>query len=318
MIDAALDTASGVVPESSDLARVLSPMLSGDGPPLRVISREPNPLSSTFATEIVTLRRENDADVHVLCKYGAEDPLDSFGHRRGVAYEGVVYRDVLEPAHAAVPRFYGLHNDQRTGAKWLVLEFLSNAEMVNRDELVDAVTWLGHFQQDMGEHREPLNTLQLIRYDADYYAGWARRTRESAMPIPGLEWIASVCDRFVAELVPLLVPEPILIHGEFYPKNVMVSQSQIRPVDWESAALGAGEIDLATMTEGWPSGRIRTCVRQYVRSRWADGAPASFPDRLQAARVYLHLRWLGDEWSACGNKWRIADLKRLGVSLGWL
>jgi len=49
---------------------------------------------------------------------------------------------------------------------------------------------------------------------------------------------------------PLLTSPPTLIHGEFYAKTVLVRRGKLFMVDWESAAIGPGEVDLAALTEG--------------------------------------------------------------------
>ena len=64
--------------------------------------------------------------------------------------------------------------------------------------------------------------------------------------------------------------------------------------DWESVALAAGEIDLANLTWGWEDDVALHCERQYSLARWPDGEPDDFAMRLAAARVFVHLRWLGD------------------------
>jgi hypothetical protein len=67
-------------------------------------------------------------------------------------------------------------------------------------------------------------------------------------------------------------------------------------VDWESAAIAPGEIDLAALTEGrhWPSEIVQECRRAYVSSRWPEGSPCSFQRTLDMAQMYLHFRWLGE------------------------
>jgi hypothetical protein len=59
----------------------------------------------------------------------------------------------------------------------------------------------------------------------------------------------------------------------------------IYPVDWESAAVAAGEIDLAALTEGWPPGFVEQCELEYQRARWPEGPPTGFERRLAAAPV---------------------------------
>ena len=85
-----------------------------------------------------------------------------------------------------------------------------------------------------------------------------------------------------------------VIHGEYYPDNVLVRETVVHPVDWQTAAVAAGEIDLAALTERWPRGVAEQCENAYRRARWGDRTPASFHETLLAARLYLHFRWPGD------------------------
>jgi hypothetical protein len=77
--------------------------------------------------------------------------------------------------------------------------------------------------------------------------------------------------------------------------NILTSERGIHPVDWESAAIGAGEIDLASLTMGWPAAQAAECTGAYVANRFHGRAPANFAARLDAARLYLCLRMLGDD-----------------------
>jgi hypothetical protein len=62
----------------------------------------------------------------------------------------------------------------------------------------------------------------------------------------------------------------------------------------DAAAVSAGEIDLAALTEEWPERIVGECEQEYKRARWPRGAPADFGRTLCAARLYLFLRWLAD------------------------
>jgi thiamine kinase-like enzyme len=100
---------------------------------------------------------------------------------------------------------------------------------------------------------------------------------------------------------------------------VLVRGGQVYPVDWESAAIAAGEIDLASLTEKWPADIVRQLERDYQQARWPAGAPASFAQTLAAARLYLHLRWLGDRpsWTSGEREsWRFDHLRSAGEQLG--
>jgi len=93
-------------------------------------------------------------------------------------------------------------------------------------------------------------------------------------------------------------------------------------VDWESAAVAAGETDLAALTEGpWAEEIVRQCESEYQCARWGSGRPADFERRLDAARLYLHFRWLGerpDSNTADREKasWRFKELRAIGQRLG--
>jgi hypothetical protein len=106
-----------------------------------------------------------------------------------------------------------------------------------------------------------------------------------------------------------------VIHGEFYAKTLLLRRGQIFILDWESAAIAAGEIDLAALTEGlhWPEPLVRRCERCYLKARWPHGPPTSFVRAFCAAKIYLHFRWLGErpEWAVRPkNLWRYQRLHR--------
>jgi hypothetical protein len=93
----------------------------------------------------------------------------------------------------------------------------------------------------------------------------------------------------------------------------------VYPIDWESAAVAAGEIDLASLTEGWPAGYARQYERAYRKARWPNGAPADFERRLAAARLYLAFRWLAnkpDRPPAADDLWYFRQLRSAGRRLG--
>jgi hypothetical protein len=61
---------------------------------------------------------------------------------------------------------------------------------------------------------------------------------------------------------------------------------------------------------------LSKCEVEYQLARWPNGAPADFFRTLEAARVYVHFRWLGDQpaWTNAPKvSWRFEQL-RLGAS----
>jgi hypothetical protein len=294
---------------------------------VEVIDRQPCE-QGTFPKEIVTCRRGDASDLRLFCKYGSDATgHNCHGHRGGIAYEAAVYRQVLTRSSATTARFYGSHTDSGRADTWLILEYLRESVRLTRTgdphALSSAVQWIARFH---AEHERPAgNGTQpaLITYDAAYYQGWARRTNQFAGPLhEHFPWLRVLCQRFEDSAAALLLLVPTVIHGEYYPaKNILYSGGTIYPVDWESAAIGAGEIDLAALTERWPPEVARACALEYRRTRWSGGGPPDFERRLAAARLYVGLRWLGegpDETMRESNRWRFEDLRAVGEHLGWI
>ena len=83
-----------------------------------------------------------------------------------------------------------------------------------------------------------------------------------------------------------------LIHGEFYPRNILLDDGRVYPVDWETASIGPGALDLASLIEGWPKPVREDCERAYTKARWPSDVPADFTAELTAAHLYWQLVWL--------------------------
>ena len=86
-----------------------------------------------------------------------------------------------------------------------------------------------------------------------------------------------------------LTLRPTIIHGDYYRNNVLLSDGNIHPVDWEQAAIGLGELDLACLTFRWPAEIAQQCELEYQKSRWPQGSPADFEIALNAARLVRYL-----------------------------
>jgi hypothetical protein len=289
---------------------------------LAVVARSRNVYSSTAPSEIVRCRLGDGRELKLLCKYSLGPHGNSFGHRGGGPYEAMVYRRVLQPLEASAPALYGMYVDSATLSTWLVLEFVEGfSRGMSRDSMFLAAVWAAAFHR-AAEALRP-HPAELTVYDGGYYRGWAARTEEFAgVGRRRQPWLARVCASFAEEGPALLGARPTVIHGEYYPHNVLSRRScEIHPVDWESAAVAAGEIDLASLTEGWPTSYASRCESFYRRVRWPDGAPRDFRRAMAAARAYLALRWLGESPSQTRSRHSspyFEQLHRQGRKLGWL
>jgi len=286
------------LPSDAVLAASLARML---GTSIDLVSRERNPFSGASASEIVRIRTAGD-ELSVLVKYGSESRRHTgHGYWGDVSYEAVVYRDVLDRLEVTVPRFCGL--EAGAASSWLVTEYVDGERLSKspREALIAAGRWLGEFHRAGESLIEGGRPKSVNVLNARYFRGWSRRTRVfTRSPHASSRWIERVCAAFEQRAASLACGTLTIVHGEFYPANILIAQGRVLPVDWQSAAVGPGEIDAASLIEGWGDGAtVSACLQAYERARWPDGPPADFRRRLGLARVYWPLRWLGDDpaWS---------------------
>lgn len=298
----------------------------GDGEPITVLRRERNDYSSTFPSEVVTCRLADGSRRRLFCKYGAGPGHSDGGCRGGVAYEAEVYRRVLRGLPLPLPAFHGLLPGTGSGTGCLVLEHLGGAMRVSKAAgeggMPAAARWAGLFHALMEERLRYEPLAFLARYDADYYRRWSRQALRAAAPVLSRHpWLRAVCLRY-EDRIPLLTGGPAtVVHGEYTPHNVLWQRGRVVPIDWESAAVGAGETDLATLLDGWDEETARACGESYRQARWPGGAPPAFEDTFEAARLYVAFRWLtdGPEWAAGGGATPdLGELHALGEELGLL
>jgi hypothetical protein len=279
----------------------------------------------TFPGEVVRCRLGRGPIVAVFCKHGRGAQNAAHGHRGGPAYEAGVYQFLSRHSRCPLPRFRGSHCE--ANYIWLVMEYLENSRRIHLTDDPEAAmglaaAWAGRFHAEQEIRRRRTAPRGVNHYDRVYYAGWARRARLFARPLRHrFLWLEGLCERFEGMIDELIGGPQTLIHGEFYPKNILLHRGIIRPVDWESAAVGPGEIDLATLTEGWTRQTTLRCESDYAASRWPGGAPPGFRRQLALCRVYVHLRWLGDrpEWTLRRSSlWHFKQLHKAARDVGAL
>ena len=294
-----------------------------------VLDRRPNIFASSYPSEIVTCRMPDGRTIQLFCKYEPDGENRTSPHRGDIGYESEVYRNVLLPLGLSSPGFYGLHKDEKTGAKWLFLEYLDQAARLhkfgltlseNSAAVIQAAHWIGQFHVAAGTYLQTISRTSLIVFDEEYYLGWARRTLLYAAPLlRRFGWLPSLCERYNQMAALLPAKTQTVVHGEYYPKNILLQGGVIRPVDWQSAAIAAGEIDLASLTDGWPQNIVRECELEYQRTRWPEYVPGDFHQILRLAHLYQQFLWLGHrpEWTVGENlSWRFDRLRTEGERMG--
>jgi aminoglycoside phosphotransferase (APT) family kinase protein len=292
---------ANVYPDALVLTGVLTKLFKGTGrqPSGVVILSREEFRGSTFPVEVVTCRLPDGRSVRMFCKYEGERSHEGHGHRGGVAYEADVYATVLASSAGSAPTFFGRHRDRQSGDTWLFIEKLDGASIANTHRpaslvaLREAAGWIGRFHADFEARATSFSNIK--RYDASYYRGFVDRVIEfSKGRRRRYPWLRSVCSRADEIISQLVSVQPTIIHGEFYPGNVIYDNGRICPVDWESTAVAPGELDLASLTEGWSPPLVQECEREYTAARWRGGTPQEFERTLAAARLCWAFRWLGD------------------------
>jgi hypothetical protein len=311
-------TAPGDLPTADDLATALN---SAFGMPVIVLARGAHRYASSFPGEVVRCAA-GGREFAVLCKYEAGRRYPCFGHRGGPGYEAMVYAEVVARLPLPSVTCHGSWTDAATGDTWLFLEHLDDAGQLNEQDepgtaMVAAARWAGTFHRLAPERP---GGASLITYTDDYYAGWAQRASEFAGDWHArLPWLHGVCTRAEPLLRRLAELPSCTVHGEFTPHNLLVRGDQVLPIDWETAAVGVGAVDLAALTDGWPPDVVALCETEYARARWPAGPPADHVRTMHLARLYWELRWLGDrpEWLAQPRtERRYASLHRTARHLG--
>ncbi len=317
-------------PDSETLERQLARLLAdwnATADELVSLERRNNPYSSAFPSEIVVCRFADHSSQKLLLKYGVAGKHTGHGYWGNVGYEASVYEHVLERLALSTPRYFGCFVYEPAGQVCLAIQYLEGTTRLDKcseSALLRCAEWLGAYHAvaavigNLASVRKKLN-----QYDAAYFGGWVERTLVYSRVLRHqYPWIERLCESFMASVEMLTDDHLTIIHGEFYPNNILVGTEQIHPVDWQASAIARGEIDLASLTQGWRNTQlVEQCILAYQRARWPQGAPQDFENALEIARVYWPLRWLGDtpEWTLKPERrWYFDNLYQAAEAAGLL
>src|SRR5262249_45929637 len=213
-------------------------------------------------------------------------------------------------APAGTATWYGAFISAPTRRYWLFLERVRGLELRHVGAFSTweaAARWVARFHASLSPTviAPLLPASRLLVYDEAYYWRWLERARQFVVSRPRARKIVDrIAVKYESVVRRLLEMPRTLIHGEFYPCNIVVSRAKRRvrvcPVDWEMAAFAPALMDLAALTTGWNPRAQSALVRAY-RAATADGATAStsisdsFSKDLDCCRLHLAVRMLG--WS---------------------
>ncbi|MDQ3587813.1 MAG: aminoglycoside phosphotransferase family protein [Actinomycetota bacterium] len=208
-----------------------------------------------------------------------------------------VYNRVLEPAGVGAPACHGTVSEPAAGRFWLFIEHVDGELLWRVGEpaiWAQAARWLA----DLHGRPLPCDREPLLSYDGSWFRLWLRRALE--VQPDALDRLAASHERAVA----LLCSWPrSLVHGEFYPSNVLIegqgADARVRPVDWEMAGVGPGLLDLAALVSGGWSAEERERLTAAYYEAWPARLPKpgwdEFHDALDHCRLQLAVQWIG--WS---------------------
>jgi len=244
---------------------------------IATVHRRPWPYHSSFPMEELDL-----GGMRLLLKdlAGSGDllrPSLAPQPRREIA----VYRDVLQPLGLDGPALVAAADE--TSAGWLVLELIEGTLLWQIGELEiwqEAARWLARLHAlDV-----PGNEC-LVRYDAAHLRSRLELTPEAEA------LAARVADRLAS------LPTR-LIHGDFYPANVLVEPGpRIRVVDWETCGIGPAVLDVAALVSGrWSESKRQRILEAYVAACPPQLQPSA--EDVLYARLLLAAQWIGwhDDW----------------------
>jgi hypothetical protein len=277
---------------------------------LTSLTRRPFEFGTSFPVEALDADLADGSTLHLLRKDVGWGSLSETARRYKVDFlhdpfrEIEVYRDLLAPAGLDTARYLGMGTNAAGEGPCLFLERVAGMELQFYGEpsvWQAAARWAGAWH---ARFSSPLVAAppcaRLILHDEAFYHLWAQRAIAFSAPAVRPQ-VEHALRGYEGAVQTLLAAPPTVIHGEFYPTNVLIRQdpSQVRvcPIDWETAGWGPGLIDLAALATGWGE-EARAAMADAYRTGWAaaggpEWEPATFSALLDACRLHLAVRWLG-------------------------
>lgn len=298
-----MDSTNDIItlPDTITLTRYLSALITKDAiqqDNFEVLSRKPFINSSTFPAEIISCALNDEKIINLFCKYIAGRDHASFGHRGGIEYEIKIYNEVLNNLPLSTAKFYGSCYFPHLNETLIALEYIEGSFRLTKTHepelsMLEAAVWIArlhNFFEDKVPDFIPV-------YDEGYYKLWIEKVGELTNRLQDdYPWVPSLCTYFIQNIGTLTKTQNTFIHGEFYPHNILVKNNVVYPIDWESAAVAPGQIDLASLIEGWDDLNAQNTIDAYKTARWGDikNVPKNFNQTLLLSQLYFQFRWMAE------------------------
>lgn len=279
------------------------------------VDRRLAPNRSSRWLEFVTLHLDDETVVPLVYKDAVRAvPGSDADHVKpptvmDIGREAWVYHHVLgslggggHRGHGRAPKPWAVLTGKNGRPRGLILERVDGApltEVGSPRAWRTAARWLADFHACRLPSR--WHAGPLLMHDRALHEGWFDRAGSSGA-LDSLD--PSERTRLTtahATALDLVLGSPVaLLHGEFYPANILArrvpSGWTVHPVDWEMSGPGPAVLDLAALTAGaWDEAERRTIALAYQRASPGSTTP-SIDDLmvcLTAGRLLLSVQWLG-------------------------
>ena len=284
-------------------------------------TRRPFVYATSARLEAVEVQRAHGTPLQLVAKHLGRHAMTDAArlakpaelHHAG--RELAVYRHVLAGAGLGTPELLGggVDDDDESGV--LVIEKVPGNPLA---QIGDFAVWEGVARWLARMHaaffarpprlpeRVPGARQTLVNYDRETMAAAGARglERAAAQALGSADLCVSLAARHEYALRALESATPTLVHGDFYPSNIVVADDRIAVVDWELAGIGPAVLDLAALVAGeWSSERRQELLRAYHQEAFSLGRIETFTAlvrRVELASLHLALRWVGStaDWEA--------------------
>jgi aminoglycoside phosphotransferase (APT) family kinase protein len=277
--------------------------------------------SSTFASYIISVQATENLQHTIFLKdYSVcSRPVQQLQDRR--RRELHVYREVLGHAGRGTPKYYGSLWDESQNRLWLFLEFVDGkpAKETGFEKWLPAVRWLGRMYAYSIQNARFLKECTFLeQHDHRFFQRNAEAAPVSVSKFsPGLaERVTSIASGYAPLVEAMVSQPPVLVHGSYRAGHILLDHRtqppRVCPVDWESAALGAGLFDLAYLSDGFASPQLDEIIEVYRDEVGKFGISIPTTDEvvrlMNCYRLHRNMKWLGWAWNENFSQEAVANL----------
>ena len=294
------------------LTRAIDEWLGGRRESVVRLCRRPWEYSTSAPLELVTASTTDGREHHLVLKHLGPGHVPEHVRRAKPSFvvdsarEIEVYRQLLAPLGIG-PSLVASRMAPDAGVYWLLLEHVEGprlAEVGDVEAWVATAQWLGAFHARCNDAAGARRSMRLIECDREWYRTWIDRALlffASDDP-PGsrhsrnaLRWLDGRYETVIDHLLSL---PSVLMHGEFYPLNVIVAGGSASaatcPIDWEMASVGPGVLDLAALITGeWSEQERRSLIAAYLAGSGRRLTLDELSESVRFANIQRAVQWLG-------------------------